>query len=226
MKWNNSEIVIHRSARRKTMHIIIERDGSISVQVPNEFEEESIREVLNAKEYEISKKIIRWKDANQEYIERQFLPGQSFLYLGRNYNLHIVENQKRKLLLKDGKFLLSSLVKFPREEFVKFYKRQAKIKIAERIDFYASRLAFLPQKVSVRDLPTRWGSCTPGGNVYFNWKCVMAPLSVLDYLIVHELVHLEYFNHSREFWDKVSAILPNCEESKDWLKRNGIRLTI
>ena len=226
MKWNNSEIVIHRSARRKTMHIIIERDGSISVQVPNEFEEESIREVLNAKEYEISKKIMRWKDANQEYIERQFLPGQSFLYLGRNYNLHIVENQKRKLLLKDGKFLLSSLVKFPREEFVKFYKRQAKIKIAERIDFYASRLAFLPQKVSVRDLPTRWGSCTPGGKVYFNWKCVMAPLSVLDYLIVHELVHLEYFNHSREFWDKVSTILPNCEESKDWLKRNGIRLTI
>ena len=113
MKWNNYEIVIHRSARRKTMHIIIERDGSISVQVPNEFEEESIREVLNAKEYEISKKIMRWKDANQEYIERQFLPGQSFLYLGRNYNLHIVENQKRKLLLKNGKFLLSSLVKFP-----------------------------------------------------------------------------------------------------------------
>lgn len=95
-----------------------------------------------------------------------------------------------------------------------------------KINIYASRLAFLPQKVSVRDLSTRWGACTPGGNVYFNWKCVMAPLSVLDYLIVHELVHLEHFNHSREFWDKVSTILPNCEESKDWLKRNGIRLTI
>ena len=226
MKWHNFEITVNRSARKKTMHIVIERDGSISVQVPNNMENERICEVLDSKEYEIHQNLISWRETNLERIERIFVAGQSFLYLGKNYNLHIVNGQKRNLILKDGKFLLSSLVDYPRECFLKFYKKQAKTKITERIAYYAPRLNKQPVKVGVRDLPTRWASCTPEGNIYFNWKCVMAPLIILDYLIIHELVHLEYPNHSREFWNRVSTIMPNYEEQREWLRKNGVRLTI
>lgn len=208
------------------MHIVIERDGTVSVQVPENLSDESILNILQSKEYEIHKKLTYWKELNREQIERQYVSGQSFMYLGKNYNLHIVPGQKRNLLFKDGKFFLSDSAMNPREAFVKFYKKQAKLKIQERLFIYQSSVNLIPGKVEIRELPTRWASCTPAGNIYFNWKCVMAPLVVLDYLIIHELVHLEYPNHSRAFWDKVSAIYPDFQQQETWLRRNGVRMNI
>jgi predicted metal-dependent hydrolase len=188
--------------------------------------EERILSILKSKEYEIHKKLLYWKELNKEQIERQYVSGQSFLYLGKNYNLQLVEGQKRNLIFKGGKFLLSDKAVSPRGAFVKFYKEQAKIKITERLLLHQNPGNKMPGKVEIRELPTRWASCTPTGNIYFNWKCVMAPMVVLDYLIIHELVHLEHPNHSRAFWDKVSILCPNYQQQETWLKRNGVRMTI
>jgi predicted metal-dependent hydrolase len=208
------------------MHIVIERDGTVSVQVPENLEDERIIEILKVKEYEIHKKLIYWRELNDRQIVRKFLTGQSFLYLGKNYNLQIVENQKKGLMLKDGKFLLSSTVRYPEKAFIRFYKKQAVLKLAERLKLYEHAVKVLPTAVSIRDLPTRWASCTPDKKIYFNWRCVMAPLPVFDYLIIHELVHLEFPNHSRHFWDKVSTICPNYEAHERWLKKNGVRMNV
>lgn len=226
MNLNGLEIQVIRSPRKKTMHIVIERNGSVSVQVPESTEDEKILAILKTKEYEIHKKLTYWRELNDQQIERQFISGQSFLYLGKNYNLQIAEGQKRGLLLKDGKFLLSNAVKYPREAFVKYYKQQTELKLKERLRLFESAVRTLPTSISVRELPTRWASCTPDKKIYFNWRCVMAPLPVFDYLIVHELVHLEFPNHSRQFWDKVSSICPNYEEHERWLKKNGVRMTV
>jgi len=208
------------------MHIVIERDGTVGVQVPENLEDERILLILRSKEYEIHKKLLNWKELNKEHIERQYVSGQSFMYLGKNYNLHLVEGQKRNLIFKDGKFLLSDKSVSPRDAFVKFYKKQARLKIEERLLLYRDTMNILPGKVEIRELPTRWASCTPSGNIFFNWKCVMAPVAVMDYLIIHELVHLEHPNHSRAFWDKVSTICPNYQQQETWLKRNGVRMTL
>jgi len=226
MNLNGLDINVIRSPRKKSMHIVIERDGTVSVQVPENIEDERILSILKSKEYEIHKKLIYWKELNKEQIERQYVSGQSFMYLGKNYNLHLVEGQKRNLIFKDGKFLLSDKSTDPRDAFVKFYKKQAKQKIEERLILYQNSVNKMPGKVEIRELPTRWASCTPAGNIYFNWRCVMAPIVVLDYLIIHELVHLEHPNHSRAFWDKVSTICPNYQQQENWLKRNGVRMTI
>jgi len=223
---NGLNINVIRSSRKKSMHIVIERDGTVGVQVPENLEDERILSILKSKEYEIHKKLTYWKELNKEQIERQYVSGQSFMYLGKNYNLHLVEGQKRNLIFKDGKFLLSDKSVSPRDAFVKFYKKQAKQKIEERLSLHQNAVNKLPGKVEIRELPTRWASCTPSGNIFFNWKCVMAPVVVLDYLIIHELVHLEYPNHSRAFWDKVSTICPNYQQQETWLKRNGARMTI
>lgn len=226
MNLNGLDINVIRSPRKKSMHIVIERNGTVSVQVPESIEDERILSILKSKEYEIHKKLIYWKELNNEQIERQYVSGQSFMYLGKNYNLHLVEGQKQNLVFKDGKFLLSEKTLSPRDAFVKFYKKQAKLKIEERLLLYQDTVNKMPGKVEIRELPTRWASCTPAGNIYFNWKCVMAPTVVLDYLIIHELVHLEHPNHSRAFWDKVSILCPNYQQQETWLKRNGVRMTI
>jgi predicted metal-dependent hydrolase len=226
MNLNGTDITVVRTARKKTVHIVIERNGTVSMQVPEDLDDERILKILQSKEYEIHKKLAYWKELNQEHIERQYVSGQSFMYLGKNYNLHIVPGQKRNLIFKDGKFFLSDSEMNPRGAFVEFYKKQARLKIHERLLMCQSSVNKMPKKVEIRELPTRWASCTPAGNIYFNWKCVMAPLVVLDYLIVHELVHLEYPNHSRAFWDKVSAICPGYQQQETWLKRNGVRMTV
>lgn len=226
MIWRDQNITVHRSGRKKTMHIVIERDGSISVQAPESLTDAEILAILDRKEYEIFQKKALWEETHHQYTEKRFLPGQSFLYLGRNYNLFLMKGQRRNLLFRDGKFLLSDRALYPREDFIRFYKRQARTKILERIEIYKPQLAAVPQKISIKEMPTRWGSCTPTGNIYYNWRCVMAPLPILDYLIVHELVHLLHPDHSREFWLTLSTILPEYSYARDWLKTNGVRLDI
>lgn len=131
MKWHNEDIVIKRTNRRKTMAIVVERNGSLSVLAPEQLEEDKITDILNKKEYEITKKIIQWQESHQNKVVRRFIDGQSFMYLGRNYCLQFVDNQRTHLLLKNGKFLMSANVNNPRQAFVNFYKKQAKIKIKE-----------------------------------------------------------------------------------------------
>ena len=223
MIWRDFPITVHRTARRKTMSIIVERDGSLSVQVPSSMSDDQIIVILNKKEYDIFQKRAQWQAANKEHIARQYLSGQSFLYLGRSYLLSVIPKQKRNLVFRNGTFYLSSDAQNPKSDFIRFYKRQAKNKISERIDFFRSQISIMPQKVQIKDMPTRWGSCTPKGNIYYNWRCIMVPLFVLDYLIIHELMHLECPDHSRRFWARISDILPEYRYAIDWLKNNGVR---
>ncbi|MDK2827693.1 MAG: hypothetical protein PWP67_485 [Clostridium butyricum] len=72
----------------------------------------------------------------------------------------------------------------------------------------------------------RWASCTKNNELLFNWRSVMAPSNILDYIIVHELCHMKYKNHSKEFWDSVCEILPDYEIRREWLKNNGIKLDL
>lgn len=226
MKWQDNEVTIKKSSRKKTMNIVVERNGSLSVLVPEQTQEQEILDVLNLKEYEITKKIIQWKETQANRVVRRYMSGQSFMYLGKNYSLHFIDNQRNKLYLKNGKFLMKSDIDNPRQEFINFYKKQAKIKIIERYQLYKNLVNKEPRKIEIRDIQNRWGSCTPKNEIYYHWKCIMAPINIIDYLIVHELCHLEHSDHSREFWNKVSSILPDYERSKNWLKINGIKMEI
>lgn len=227
MNLNGLNIEIKRSNRTKTLSINIERDGSVNVIVPLDLEESQIFEIVKSREYEIHKHIANKKELNKERIDRKFVPGHSFLYLGKSYNLQIVENQKESLKLFNGKFLLSSEFQVKAEEvFIKFYKKRGKPILEKRINHFKDFIKEKPNEIKIVNLQTRWASCTPNGNLNFNWKCFMAPASVLDYLIVHELVHLKHLNHSRAFWDEVSIIIPDYKTHEDWLRKNGVKMTL
>ncbi|NIJ45147.1 hypothetical protein FHR24_001586 [Wenyingzhuangia heitensis] len=215
------DITIHKSAR-KTVSIFVERDGSVSARVPEKLEEEEIEEILKAKEYQIFKNLAEWTQLNQNAVEREYVNGQSFLYLGRNYRLRFVEDNIEGLQFIKNKFLINKEEKHRAKElFVKFYKNKLLTKIHPIIDQYKMQLGVEPKQIKIMELQNRWASCTSNGNVNFHWKCAMAPIDVLQYIVVHELAHLIHLNHTAEFWNEVDKILPNYESQMNWLKLNG-----
>ncbi|MBR5415102.1 MAG: M48 family metallopeptidase [Thermoguttaceae bacterium] len=223
MNWHNLNFNVQRSSRRKTMNIIVERDGSLVVQAPKSMTDSEVAAILDKREYAVFRNIADWKVANQERIFHRFLPGQTFLFLGRSYPLEFCARQRKHLLLTDNSFSLRESVAEPRRAFVKFYKKQAKTIIPEQVTFFEKYFSRKPIAVRIREMPARWGSCTPTGNLYFNWRCIMLPPGIIDYLIVHELAHLEELNHSAAFWQKVAVVLPDYERRRDWLRRHGVQ---
>ena len=227
MKLEGIDIVIEKTARRKTVSIFIERDGTVKVLAPVSADDKLIQTAVTAKQYQIFLKLAKWKELNSGKVERQYVNGQSFLYLGRNYILNIVDEQDVPLKLSGGKFNLDrrNLDK-PDTIFKNFYKEKGLEKIKERLPLIESKFNKRPASVKVQELQNRWASCTSAGALNFHWKCAMAPVAVLDYIITHELVHLIHPNHSPAFWDELDRVLPEYREHESWLKRNGVKMSL
>ncbi|MCK4981931.1 MAG: M48 family metallopeptidase [Victivallaceae bacterium] len=227
MKLEGIEIKIEKTDRLKTLSIFIERDGSVRVLAPASSSDDIIENAVRAKQYQIFTKLAKWKELNQSKVNRQFVNGQSFLYFGRNYRLSIVENQEVPLKLNQGYLTLDKrkLTK-AQDVFKQFYKEKAEQKIKERLKQIEEKFQEKPTSIKVMELQNRWASWTPKHGLNFHWKCAMAPVPVIDYIITHEMVHLKYPNHSPEFWNELDKKMPNFKEHENWLKQNGVKMTI
>jgi predicted metal-dependent hydrolase len=149
------------------------------------------------------------------------------LYLGRNYRLKLVDDKLGELKFSKGYFLLSKNELSSAEQyFIDFYRNKLKEKIKPLINRYKEQLGVSPNDVKVMELKNRWASCSAKGNINFHWKCAMAPMDVLQYIIVHELAHLIHLNHTTEFWNEVDKVLPKHEEQMNWLKLNGVGMSL
>jgi len=209
-------------SNRKTVSIYIERDGTVAALVPEYLTDEEVTEVIKTKEYQIHKNLAQWIQLNEAKIEREYVNGQSFMYLGRNYRLRLVEEKLGEVILKNGYFLLSKQEKAKAKElFIDFYKAKLKEKIFPIISRYKGQMNVEPQELKIMELQNRWASCALKGNVNFHWKCAMAPIDVLNYIVVHELAHLIHPNHSPEFWNTVDKVLANYDNHIKWLRING-----
>lgn len=217
-----------KKSKRKTLSIYIERDGSVSVLAPETATDSEITAVIKKKEYQIFKMLAEWETANVSKVEREYVNGQSFLYLGRNYRLEIVkEKQTAPLILKNGYFLLDKICKDKAPQvFIDFYKEKGLPKIKERVERFHNRLAVKPSNIKIMELQNRWASCTSKGNLNFHWKCILLPLDVLSYIIVHELAHLKIENHNKNFWNEVDKVIPDYQKHIEWLKNNGAAMDI
>ncbi|MBO0562170.1 M48 family peptidase, partial [Clostridium botulinum] len=134
----------------------------------------------------------------------------------------------------NNKFIIyinSGILKDKREAIIKdnlekFYKEQAINVLKERTDYYSNILKVAPKNIVIKNQKTLWGSCSSKGNINYNYKIVMAPLEILDYIVVHELCHLVHMNHSKDFWDLVEIVIPDWKKRRNWLKENGYKLKI
>jgi predicted metal-dependent hydrolase len=213
-----------KRSKRKTASIYVERDGRVTVIAPEALPDKQIEKVLEQKRRWIYKSLAEWHDLNATRVERQFVNGEGFLYLGRSYRLKLVPKQQESLLLKDGHFCLRADLRPAAKAvatFKDFYRDKGLVRINERVDFFKARMAVEPKSVKILDLKNRWASWTPGGNLNFHWKCMMSPAKILDYIVVHELAHLIYPDHSKKFWNEVDKLLPDFLERKEWLRVHG-----
>jgi len=211
-------------SRRKTASIYIERDGQVSILVPNKLTDRQVEALLESKRKWIYKGLAEWQDLNARRVHRDYVNGEGFLYLGRSYRLKLVSDLSEPLMLKDGYFCLrTNIGSLPDADaaFKAFYRAKGAVRIPPRVAYYQAKMDVEPKAVKLLDLKHRWASCSPGGNLNFHWKCMMAPLTILDYIVVHELAHLIYPNHTKAFWNEVDKVMPDFQERKKWLRVNG-----
>jgi predicted metal-dependent hydrolase len=212
-------------SRRRTIAIQVRPDGQIWVRAPLRAPERLIREFVESKAGWIRRKqaeALKHAPATAKH----FGVGERFLFLGREYPLVVVEKQ-RVALTFEGRFILSQKA-LPRaaQAFEQWYKAQALKVLSERVGYYAARHGFEPGRIRISSARTRWGSCSSKGTLSFTWRLVMAPLEVIDYVVLHELVHLKVKNHSKTFWGSVAALMPEYKRHVAWLKKNGTLLTL
>lgn len=211
-------------SQRKTASIYIERDGRVSVLVPEKLTTRQIEDLLEGKRKWIYQNLAEWQDLNARKVQRDYVNGEGFLYLGRSYRLKLVPEQSEPLMLKDGYFCLRSGNVSDLDAdaaFKEFYRAKGAVRIPPRVAYYQTKIDVEPKAVKVMDLKHRWASCTAKRNLNFHWKCMMAPLTVLDYIVVHELVHLIHPNHSASFWNELDKVMPDYQDRKAWLRDNG-----
>lgn len=216
-------------SNRKTLSIEIVTPGVITVTAPNNTKEEDILNIIKKKSFWIIQKLYEIKSIQHEKKDKEYVNGESFLYLGRNYSLQIIIDEslsKPFTKLLRSKFYVYTPLKT--DEMIKnslkqWYKEKAEEKITERIKYYSSYFDEKPEIIKIKEQKKRWGSCTSKKELLFNWKCIMMPSTVLDYVIIHEMTHLIYMNHSKEFWNMIKKILPDYKERRLLLKNNGIK---
>jgi predicted metal-dependent hydrolase len=219
-------------SHRSTADIVIERDGRIFVRAPETLPDERIEDIIESKRYWIYKNLAEWRDLNATRVLREYQNGEGFLYLGRSYRLSLIAEQEEPLLLKDGRFYLRrdlvdcGDIPAAQAAFRNYYVAKGQERISDRIDYYAPKVGVVPKKVEIKELGHRWASCSPKGNLAFHWKCMMAPQTIIDYIVVHELCHFHQLDHTNAFWNEVDKIMPSYRERKDWLKKYGAGLDV
>ena len=212
--------LIRSKKRRKTISLHIKEDGNIFVYAPYRTPKWEIEKFINEKESWISEKLSE-KERSIKKAEK------GFLYLGGLFPLEIEDSKSKgyPLKLSFGKFVLDKdHVEKARDLFIQWYKREAKEKITERVDYYSKRLQLLPKGIKITSAKYCWGACSRDNRLSFSWRIITAPLTVIDYVLIHELVHIKEKNHSKSFWNYVESIIPNYKKHRLWLKENGYLL--
>ena len=219
--------------KRKTMSISVEPPSNITVVAPLDTNEEEIREAVKLKGAWIVQKLFEFRNIESKGVNREFVNGESFMYLGRNYSLQIhidktLQNNSSVKLFR-GKFHV--YVKEKNDELIKvameaWYREKTEEQVKRRIKYYQKFFNKKPSAIKVKEQKKRWASCTSNNELLFNWRCVMAKSTALDYIIVHEMCHMYYMNHSQEFWNLLASVMADYEVRKEWLRDYGIRMNL
>ncbi len=206
---------------RKTVTITVERDRSVVVKAPQGMPEEKIASFVESKKLWIYEKIKCTQKYSSEVPAKEFVSGETVLYLGRKYRLEIVKSDLEEIHFS-GKFIVAAVsAERASEVFREWYKKQASLIIPERVERYAKSLGVTYNKVLISDLKYSWGACTPKNNLNFNWRLIKAPMFVVDYVVVHELVHFLELNHTPKFWIIVSNQISRYKDARNWLREYG-----
>ena len=213
-------------SRRKTISLIIQSDGTLTVRAPLRMSDKHIQEFVHLHMDWILKKQALVRSAPPAF-KKEFQAGETFLFHGKEYPLVVGPGQKSTLIFQGDRFVITRAgLPKARQAFLRWYREQARQFLTERVSVLARQHGFVYTKIRITSARTRWGSCSSRGTLSFTWRLIMAPPEVIDYVVIHELVHTRVNNHSRLFWQTVALIMPDYKLQVTWLKKNGRNLTM
>lgn len=225
----NIKYEIFYSNRRKNISITVHPDKSVKLHVPYGTNPTKTQDVVRKKANWILKKIEKF---NQIYFfdtTKEYVNGETFLYMGRQYKLKrkFSEHNESYAKMDSGKLIVTiplnskSYYEATKNAVWKWYQQHAENKMGEIIQNYSKKLNVAPPEYKIKYQKKRWGSCSKNDVIYLNIQIIMAPKKQIEYVVAHELCHLIHKNHSADFWRLLKLIMPDYKDRKEALRRNG-----
>jgi predicted metal-dependent hydrolase len=222
---------IRRSSRARHARINVGGDG-VEVVVPRRFQMRDVEPFVHSKRGWIERTLRRMAESESELPPARLEPGGEVPYLGERLRLSVrVEpGRVRSHVARRGDVLHvavgSSGRQVLREALERWYRRRARAEVARRLDRATALAGTRYQGLQIRGQRTRWASCSSSGAMSFNWRLLLAPAEVLDYVVEHEVAHLEVLDHSDRFWEMLAARSPRWREHERWLRAHGHALKL
>jgi len=216
-----------KRSKRKDVEIQIKADNSVVIFAPMTMKIDQVNLLVNQRsEWIQSKRLTR--SFTLQKNKKEYVPGESFLLFGDSYSLEIRNHRKQSNLVHDGKRfqLKPQATKDGEKWFVSFYKKVAKEALIPRAEGLAKKLGYKASQIRVIELGARWGSCSNAKRINLNWRLAMLPKHIADYVIIHELIHIEVTGHTEKFWKKVEIAMPKYRDAERWLLKNGHRVVL
>ncbi len=222
-------MTIRRSKRTKSASIRV-KEASTTIIVPKWASRSDINALITKKSHWIHKQLSEQKKAIR-LSKRDYIQGESFFYRGRPLTLAIQHSEQENVTIDNGQLTLfvqkdKSSAKSRQQLIHKQFQTLAEQHLKERTQHYAEVIGVTYSNICVKSYKSRWGSCSSLGLISYNWKIIIAPDPVIDYIVIHELCHLIEHNHSTRFWALVEQFQPHYKQQKEWLRKNGLQLTL
>jgi predicted metal-dependent hydrolase len=217
--------VVRRSQRRGTVSIAIDPSMGVLLTAPQATPIARLDRVVHDKARWIVERLRR--GPVERAAPREFVNGETFLYLGRQYRLKIASGAVTRVALTGGRLVVTVPVGSAaavRKAVAAWYRHHAAERLPERAAIWAEKMGVPVPVVLIRDQRRRWGSCDPKGNLRFNWRIGQAAMRLLDYVVAHELVHLAHRKHTAAFWSALGKVMPDYEARREALRGIGARL--
>ena len=213
---------------RRSMELQIKGPNQLRVLVPTGLAEPAVFGFLEKKAGWIRQGLASAAE-REAAAQARMSDGAQWLLLGKLFTLRLqsAASSGLEFVWKDGCLTANGCcddLDAVRKGLLKWYRVQAEAYVFPRVEALARQFGLAPRSVSLSEAKKRWGSCTNRGAVRINTRCVQAPRSVIDYVIIHELSHLSHLNHSRAFWAVVAARQPDYAAQRNWLKQYGTKL--
>lgn len=227
--------LVKRSERRKTVGVTVERDSSLVAHLPKDADLGRASELIRTKLVWIYQKLAGHEDGStgREEIFRQpeFVDGEGFYFLGKHFRLKLIDpdsaGSPTPTVRFDGDRLLfrREQISAGEKRIAEFYTREAHTYLNASVNRWKKIIGVKPAKhVQIMDLGFRWASCSSNRSINFHWRIMQLHPHLIEYVVVHELTHLLFPDHSEEFWEKVRYFLPDYEARRANLRRTGVKL--
>jgi predicted metal-dependent hydrolase len=221
---------IRRSDRARHARIVVAPDG-VEVVVPQRFPMRKVEPFVEEKRRWIERTLRKMRESELEVGRPELEDGGEVPYLGERLLLRvrIEPGRVRPHVKRRGPVLTAAIGTEPgalRDALERWYRKQARLEVEPRLDDAVDRVGAGYTSLQIRAQQTRWASCSSSGAMSFNWRLLLAPEEVLDYVVEHEVAHLEVHDHSDRFWDLLAERCPDYEEHERWLRRHGHALRL